>query len=305
MVPLTGGVRPPMCKMAHSSGGSVCHQIQPQAPAVRVSGSGSDSFEGGCVESSVGGAGCLCLSSSISPRPGGLQGSRPWLPMDDSDSQEVRIEAPQRHSTRGVYELKWYMFVKWDEPNQVDLQLPSIKQIVDFGLYLFQERHLQPSTIDGYRTALADKIGNDKVNISKEENLTGLLDSFHRDKPKGRRGVPTWNLSLVLQQLTKAPFEPLRKASLKHLILKTIFLLALGSGKRRNEIHAWLHKNIQHQEDWSNVSFLPSQSFFSKNQLAREGPSCVAPVIKSLKEHRTLPSMGIVLFGQNQGYPTA
>ena len=98
-------------------------------------------------------------------------------------------------------------------------------------------RNLQPSTIEGYRTAIADMVGNDKLNISTDENLTRLLDSFHRDRPKRRRGVPSWNLSLVLHQLTKAPFEPLRKASLKHLTFKTVFLLALGSGKRRREIH--------------------------------------------------------------------
>ena len=68
---------------------------------------------------------------------------------------------------------------------------------------------MQPSTIEGYRTAIADMVGNDKLNIISDENLTRLLDSFHRDKAKGRRGVPSWNLSLVLHQLTKAPFEPL------------------------------------------------------------------------------------------------
>ena len=66
----------------------------------------------------------------------------------------------------------------------MDFRSPSIKQIADFLLYLFQEKLLQPSTIDGYRTAIADKMGNDKINISKDENLTRLLDSFYRDKPK-------------------------------------------------------------------------------------------------------------------------
>ena len=74
-------------------------------------------------------------------------------------------------------------------------------------------------------------VGNDKLNISKDESLTRLLDSFHRDKPKGRWGVPTWNLSLVLHQLTKAPFEPMRKASLKHLTFKTVFLFGSGLGQ--------------------------------------------------------------------------
>ena len=108
-------------------------------------------------------------------------------------------------------------------------------------------------------------------------NLT-RLHSFHSDRPKGRRGIPSWNLSLVLHRLTKAPFEPLKEASLKHLTFKTVSLLALGSGKRRSEIHAWLHKNIRHQSNWSKVSLYPSPSFLSKNLLAKEGPDSVAPV---------------------------
>ena len=157
--------------------------------------------------------------------------------------------------------------------------------------------NLQPSTIDGYRSAIADKLGNSSLNVSKNENLTRLLDSFHRDRPKRRRGIPLWNLSLVLHQLTKPPFEPLRKASLKHLTFKTVFLLALGSGKRRSEIHAWLNKNIRHQADWSKVSLYSSPSFLAKNHLAKEGPECMAPVVipalaptldKSLKEDRSL-----------------
>ena len=63
-----------------------------------------------------------------------------------------------------------------------------MNHIADFLLYLFKERNLQPSTIDGYRTAIADMVGNDNLNISSDENLTRLLDSFHRDKPKGRKG---------------------------------------------------------------------------------------------------------------------
>ena len=153
--------------------------------------------------------------------------------------------------------------------------------LIVFLLHLFQDKKLQPSTctIDGYRSAIADKVGNYTVNISKNDNLNRLLDSFHRDRPKGRWGVPSWNLSLVLHQLTKPPFEPLRKASLKHLTFKMVFLLALGSGKRRSEIHAWVNRNIRHQSDWSKVSLSPSPCFLSKNQLAREGPESVAPVV--------------------------
>ena len=154
-----------------------------------------------------------------------------------------------------------------------------------------------PPVPDGYRSAIADKLGNSTLNISKDENLTRLLDSFHRDRPKGRRGIPSWKLSLVLHQLTKAPFEPIKEASLKHLTFKTVFLLALGSGKCRTEIHASQNRNIRHQSDWSRVSLYPSPSFLSKNQLAKEDPDSVAPVVipalaptldRSLKSDRSL-----------------
>ena len=214
-----------------------------------------------------------------------------------SEAVAARIEAPQRRSTRSVYEAKWTIFTKWCLCNQVYVRAPPLKAIADFLLHLFQDRKLQPGTIDGYRLAIADKLGNSTINVSKDENLSCLLDSFQRDRPKGRRGIPSWNLSLVLHQLTKAPFEPLKEASLKHLTFKTVFLLALGSGKRRSEIHTWLHKNIRHQSDWSNVSLYPSPSFLSKNQLAKEGPDSVAPVViptlapsldRSLKGDRSL-----------------
>ena len=151
-----------------------------------------------------------------------------------SEAVAARIEAPQRRITRSVYEAKWTIFTKWCLSNQVDFTAPPVKAVADFLMYLFQDRKLQPwmSTIDGYRSAIADKLGNSSINVSKDENLTRLLDSFHRDRPKGRRGIPSWNPSLVLLRLTKAPFEP-KEASLKHFTFKTVFLLALGSGKCR------------------------------------------------------------------------
>ena len=132
-----------------------------------------------------------------------------------------------------MYEAKWTIFTKWCLSNQVEFRAPPLKAIADFLLYLFQDRKLQPGTIDGYRSAIPGKF---PINVSKDDNLTRLLDSFHRDRHKGWRGIPFWNLSLVLQKLTKAPFEPLKEASMKHLTFKTVFLLAVGSGKRRRSM---------------------------------------------------------------------
>ena len=85
-------------------------------------------------------------------------------------------------------------------------------------------------------------------------------------------------MSVVLHQLTKPPFEPMGESYLKYATLKTVFLLALASGKRRSEIHAWLHECIRRQGQWSSVVLQPSPEFIAKNQLARKGPSSIAPV---------------------------
>ena len=54
-----------------------------------------------------------------------------------------------------------------------------VKSIADFLMYLFQDRKLQPSNIDDYRSAVADSLENLPIHVGKHENLTRLLDSFH------------------------------------------------------------------------------------------------------------------------------
>ena len=78
---------------------------------------------------------------------------------------------------------------------------------------------------------------------------------------------------------------------MKHLTFKTVFLLALELGNRRSEILAWQNRNIRHQYDWLKVSLYPSPSFFSKNQLAKEGlviPALNPTLDRSLKSDRCL-----------------
>ncbi len=50
--------------------------------------------------------------------------------------------------------------------------------------------------------------------------------------------VPSWDLSVVLEGLVKAPFEPLESASERILTLKVTLLLALTSLKRVGDLQA-------------------------------------------------------------------
>ena len=107
-----------------------------------------------------------------------------------------RIAAPQKLSTRSIYASKWTVFQCWCTDKQVDFRNPSIGDICNFFWYLFNDLNRCPSTIEGYRTAIADTLGNTKQNISTNTEIARLIASFHRDKPKHSRPIPKWNLSL-------------------------------------------------------------------------------------------------------------
>ena len=164
-------------------------------------------------------------------------------------------------------------------------------------MYLYQDLSRRPSTIYGYRTTIVDTLGPTAHHIVHNADLHRLLSSFHRDRPQSSRNLPKWNLSVVLNELTKAPFEPMKDPDLKHLTLKTAFLLALASSKRRSEIHAWVSNKVSNLGQWEKVALFPSFDFIAKNQLARKGSQSVSPVTipalttivdRQFKEHRTL-----------------
>ena len=195
-------------------------------------------------------------------------------------SSEVaeRIKASQRESSRKVYQSRWTIYGQWCTENKVDITSTAVPQVAEFLNYLFTVKNLKPATITGYRTAIADALGSQGEFISKSLELNRLIASFTRDRPKPNRSIPTWDLSLVLLGLTKPPFEPLSEAPLKWLTYKTVFLLALASGKRR-EIHAWTHSSVSSRRNWSEVTVSPSPAFLAKNQLASDGPDSIKPVV--------------------------
>ena len=148
----------------------------------------------------------LCVSQqSTTSQPPRLV-SRSGQLQEQGFSVEVaeRIAAPQRSSTRTIYKSKWALFEKWCRENSVDFSTPSVKQVSDFFMYLYQDLNRRPSTIDGYMMAIVDTLGPAGLHISQSSDLNRLLSSFH---------------SFPL-------FEPMKGTDLKHLTLKTAFLLA-------------------------------------------------------------------------------
>ena len=108
------------------------------------------------------------------------------------------------------------------------------------------------------------------------QTFTGYSPVF-TDRPKSSRNLPNGTFLLCLMTSQKHPFEPMKDTDLKHLTLKTAFLLALASGKRRSEIHAWVANKVSNLGQWEKIALFPSSDFLAKNQFAREGSQkCVS-----------------------------
>ncbi len=76
------------------------------------------------------------------------------------------------------------------------------------------------------------------MSMRKDPLISCFLHGTLRLRPAARTRVPTWDLAIVLQGLSLAPFEPLEEVPAKFLILKALFLLAISSLKRIGDLQA-------------------------------------------------------------------
>ena len=106
-------------------------------------------------------------------------------------------------------------------------------------MVLFDTHGLSPRTIKGYRscfTSVLSRTGNAAAVQAK--TISDMITSLELQRPRMTLVLPQWDLGIVIEALSKPPYEPLWEASLKHLTLKTIFLLVMASARRRRELQA-------------------------------------------------------------------
>ena len=74
--------------------------------------------------------------------------------------------------------------------------------------------------------------------------------------------------------ICKDPYEPLHKASLLHLTMKTAFLIMMTTAKRVSEIHALAMdaEHLRFDKTDDSVSLRTQTGFLAKNQLPSKSP---------------------------------
>ena len=84
--------------------------------------------------------------------------------------------------------------------------------------------------------------------------------------PPTRQLVPSWDLFKVLSTLSQPPFEPIGSATLLHLSIKVVFLLAVATSRRRSELHSLSVETGHIRWEPGEVCLVPVLGILTKNQ---------------------------------------
>ena len=170
-----------------------------------------------------------------------------------SEALAAQIEAPQSGSTRSVYEAKWTIYTKWCQNNHVNLRAPH-QSHSRLPPVLFQDRKLQPSTINGYRSAIADKKGNCPLMSARTKiSLVSWIVYIQTIK------TFLWYFTSSQRLLLNPLHRPLEKSDLQDcLSLSSVFWQEQG------EIHAWLNKTSNTKQTGPRCLSTPHPAFFQR-----------------------------------------
>ena len=174
-----------------------------------------------------------------------------------SEAVAQRLTISQRQSSAGVYESKWNVFGEWCHVKQINPVKATVQQLADFLIFLFEEKKLAISSIQGYRSCISKVFLARGIDISHDCDLNMLVRNFAIESPVQHREAPRWDLMVVL--LMKPPFEPMKMASLADMTRKLAFLLTLDSAKRNSEVWAF-SADVRFRQDYNaaTLSFLPN-----------------------------------------------
>ena len=153
-----------------------------------------------------------------------------------------------RTSTSQLYQAKLTLFCGWCRGRSVAPVNAIVPLIVDFLVHLRRDKGLSVSAIKGYRAALNSVFALNGMNPADSHPISMLIRSFSKSVRPEELHPPAWDVTLVLQSLTRAPYKPLRTVDERFLAQKTLFLLALALAKRVGELHA-LSPCISHCRD--------------------------------------------------------
>ncbi len=148
------------------------------------------------------------------------------------------IASARAPATKKLYSSKWGVFESWCLTRAIDPVNCPVGPVLEF----LQERltaGAAATTLRVYVAAIAARRELDEIPLGRHRLVSAFMRGARRLRPVRPTAVPSWDLSVILEGLVTAPFEPLESASDRILTLKVVLLLALTSLKRVGDLQAF------------------------------------------------------------------
>jgi len=146
-------------------------------------------------------------------------------------------------STRQTYSAGWRDFDRWCGGQDIDPYTSTVHVIVNF-LQACLQKGLAYNTVKSRASAIASehtfyrKKKGTFESLLRHQTVMEFFRGALIKNPPVKQLIPTWDLTTVLQALSRHPFEPIHSIDLKFLTWKTAFLVAICSANRVHELQA-------------------------------------------------------------------
>lgn len=215
---------------SHHGSSLLAKKIMVQPPVVHV----SHRALGVTRQGGPSGSGSVSPPSGKGPASDGMGLERQLLKRKGFSEKVIKtLQKSRKPVTYNIYYKAWRAFERFRVLEGAPAR-DDIRMVLDF-LQRGVEKGLKTATLRVQVTALSTFLGK---SLAANPWIIRFLKATSRMIPARSVRPPPWDLSLVLNALTKSPFEPLEDIPIKLLTLKTVFLVAITSARRVGELSA-------------------------------------------------------------------
>ena len=111
-----------------------------------------------------------------------------------------------RESAVRLYQSQWLSFCSWCRRRGNTPINATIPLIVDFLIHLRRDKGFSLSALKGYRAAINSVLALKGTDLSDSWELAMLFHGFVKSCPTTDLRPPAWDVALVLNSLTAAPY---------------------------------------------------------------------------------------------------
>lgn len=179
------------------------------------------------------------------------------------------FQAQHRPSTSKLYDIHWKKWTVWCKANKIsDPMRPKATHIANHLAMLADKHGLSAPTLRTRRSAIAAVLATKgDSSTAQDPVISGVIKGVANSRAKAPKFIPKWDLAVVLDFLKGKKYKDNKLLSFDLLTYKTVFLVALASGRRASEITnlSGIEGDFSRAPNGSiSLRFLPE--FLAKNQ---------------------------------------